>query len=56
MSVVITYLRYVLMKLFVGNAVLFSYDQTWERLLDYYRSPGCKVEASAFPLQQQQTD
>ena len=36
--------------IYVGNAMLLSYDPTWERLLDYYKYYGCKVEGSTFPL------
>ena len=38
----------------LGNAMLLSYDQTWENLLEYYRRHGCKVGESTFPLKQQQ--
>ena len=34
--------------------MLLSYDPTWERLLDYYRSHECCVDAAAFPIQQHQ--
>ena len=29
--------------------MLLSYDQTWQRLLEYYEYYQCKVEESAFP-------
>ena len=35
--------------IYVGNAMLLSYDPTWERLLDHYKYHGCKVEGSTFP-------
>ena len=41
-----------MINVIIGNAMLLSYDQTWERLLDYYRNHGCNVTGSTFPLQQ----
>ena len=38
----------------LGNAMLLSYDQTWERLVYYYEYYGCMVGASTFPPRPQQ--